>query len=94
MLSERPEPGVIVYTFQKGEGLPLHVHTAETNHRTIVEAGRIYCWGPAADGKKWEIEVPAGKRVKFRAEEPHEITALEDGTRIRNVRAELDNARV
>ena len=92
MLSERPEPGVIVYTFQKGEGLPLHVHTEADNHTTYVETGSVYCWGPAANGNKWEIEVSAGRLIRFRPEEPHEITALEDNTRIRNVRTQSGGA--
>lgn len=31
----------------------------------------------------------SGKGIKFRPEEPHEITALEDNTRIRNVRGPI-----
>jgi len=63
-----------------GDTLPLHVHGIANVHITVVARGRI-----KAFSHDWEKEASAGAVLNFREGEPHEIVALEDGTRIVNV---------
>lgn len=70
-----------MYDFGKaGDVLPKHNHTEDDAHITIVARGRV-----RAASHDWQIEVEQGKIIDFRAYEPHEITALEDNTRIINL---------
>lgn len=70
-----------IYDFAAaGDILPKHNHTEETAHITIVARGRVKAYS-----HDWEIEADAGQILNFRAEEPHEIMALEDSTRIINI---------
>lgn len=70
-----------IYDFEKaGDVLPKHNHTEDDVHITIVCKGKI-----KAASHDWEIEVGAGKIIDFRPYEPHELTALEDNTRIVNL---------
>jgi len=70
-----------IYDFEvAGEILPKHVHTEENVHITIVARGKIKAYS-----HDWEREAIAGQILDFRAGEPHEIMALEDGTRIINI---------
>ena len=85
LLAKRlPELGDLkgtIYDFEVvGDVLPKHVHTEENVHITIVARGRIKAYS-----HDWEKEASAGQIVDFRAGEPHEIVALEDGTRIINI---------
>ena len=50
------------------------------NESTIVARGRIKAYS-----HDWDREANAGQILDFRAGEPHEIMALEDGTRIVNI---------
>ena len=70
-----------IYDFEvAGDILPKHVHTEENVHITIVAKGKIKAYS-----HDWEREAIAGQILDFRAGEPHEIMALEDGTRIINI---------
>lgn len=70
-----------IYDFAaSGDILPKHNHTEDTVHITIVARGRI-----SAYSHDWEMVAEAGQILNFRPEEPHEIMALEDGTRIINI---------
>lgn len=86
MLSVNPLEGVgdiigAIYDFEfAGDVLPKHNHTEETVHITIVARGKIKAYS-----HDWEQEAVAGQIINFRAGEPHEIAALEDGTRIVNI---------
>jgi len=86
MLLAKPLPKLgdlkgTIYDFEVvGDVLPKHVHTEENVHITIVARGRIKAYS-----HDWEKEASAGQIVDFRAGEPHEIIALEDGTRIINI---------
>ena len=70
-----------MYDFEEaGDLLPNHNHTDADVHITIVARGRIKAYG-----KTWSQEAIAGQLINFNANEPHEIMALEDNTRIFNV---------
>jgi len=70
-----------IYDFEyAGDVLPKHNHTEETVHITIVARGKIKAYS-----HDWEKEAVAGQILNFRPGEPHELVALEDGTRIINV---------
>jgi len=72
---------VVIHDLQvAGDVLPLHVHDCSSVHITVVARGRI-----KAFSHDWEKEASAGVVLNFREGEPHEIVALEDGTRIVNV---------
>lgn len=78
----------VLYDLPKiGDGLDKHVHTEADVHITIVLAGRV-----RVASHDWSLEVEAGKIVDFRVGEPHEITAIEDGTRILNLRKMMQPA--
>jgi len=69
------------YDFEKvGDLLPKHSHDESTTHITIVARGKIKAYS-----HDWEQEAIAGQLLDFRPNEPHEIMALEDGTRIFNI---------
>lgn len=70
-----------IYDFAAtGDILPKHNHDENTAHITIVARGRLKAYS-----HDWEIEASAGQVLNFRAGEPHELMALEDGTRIVNI---------
>jgi quercetin dioxygenase-like cupin family protein len=70
-----------MYDFEKaGDILPKHSHTASNVHITIVAKGKVKAYS-----HDWEMEAVAGQLLDFRPEEPHEIMALEDDTRIFNI---------
>ena len=70
-----------MYDFEKsGDILPKHVHTENNVHITIVARGKIKAYS-----HDWEKEAVAGQLLDFRPNEPHEIMALEDNTRIFNI---------
>jgi quercetin dioxygenase-like cupin family protein len=67
--------------FEKaGDVLEKHVHDENSNHITIVARGKVKAYS-----HDWEIEAAAGQILDFRPHEPHEIIALEDGTRVFNI---------
>lgn len=71
----------VIYDFEKsGDILPKHNHTDDNVHITIVARGKFKIYS-----HDWEIEATTGQVVNFRANEPHEIMALEDNSRIVNI---------
>lgn len=58
----------------------MHDHDEATAHITIVAKGKL-----KAHGDGWEREANAGQILDFPAHQPHELTALEDGTRAVNI---------
>jgi quercetin dioxygenase-like cupin family protein len=85
MLSSKPlELGDIrgsIHDFEAaGDVLPKHNHDETTVHITIVARGKIKAYS-----HDWEKEATAGQIMDFRPNEPHEIMALEDNTRIINI---------
>jgi quercetin dioxygenase-like cupin family protein len=70
-----------MYDFEKvGDILPKHNHTENDVHITIVARGKVKAYS-----HDWEMEAVAGQLLDFRPNEPHELMALEDGTRIFNI---------
>jgi quercetin dioxygenase-like cupin family protein len=70
-----------VYTFQKaGDVLPMHTHTEDNVHITIVARGKI-----KAHGNEWSAEYSAGAVIDFPPNQSHEFIALEDNSRIVNI---------
>jgi quercetin dioxygenase-like cupin family protein len=70
-----------IYDFEfAGDILEKHNHSEENIHITIVARGKV-----KASSHDWEIEVSAGGVIDFNPNEPHEIEALEDNTRIINI---------
>ena len=70
-----------MYDFEKsGDVLPKHIHDETNVHITIVARGKIKVYS-----HDWEQVGIAGQLMDFRPNEPHEIMALEDNTRIFNI---------
>ena len=70
-----------IYDFEKsGDILSKHVHTEDNVHITIVARGKIKAYS-----HDWSIEATPGQILDFRPNEPHELMALEDNTRIFNI---------
>ena len=70
-----------MYDFEKaGDVLPKHNHDETSVHITIVAKGKIKAYS-----HDWSMEAVAGQLLDFRPNEPHELMALEDGTRIFNI---------
>lgn len=70
-----------MYDFEKaGDILSKHNHDENTVHITIVARGRLKAYS-----HDWEQEAIAGQLLDFRPNEPHELMALEDNTRIFNI---------
>tara|TARA_R110000868_G_scaffold26869_1_gene102998 strand:+ start:2509 stop:2817 length:309 start_codon:yes stop_codon:yes gene_type:complete len=86
MLSAKPLDGLgdirgSMYDFEKaGDILPKHNHDENTVHITIVSRGKVKAYS-----HDWEMEAVSGQLLDFRQNEPHEIMALEDNTRIFNI---------
>jgi len=71
----------MLYDFPKaGDVLAKHTHTEDDVHITIVARGKIRVYS-----HDWDIIASAGQLLDFRPNEPHEIVALEDNTRIFNI---------
>jgi quercetin dioxygenase-like cupin family protein len=71
-----------IYTFEKaGDVLLMHNHTEATAHISVVVCGKIKVHG---DG--WENEYLENETIDFPANQAHEFIALEDNTRIVNIR--------
>jgi quercetin dioxygenase-like cupin family protein len=70
-----------MYDFEKsGDILPKHTHDENSVHITIVAKGKVKAYS-----HDWSKEAIAGQLLDFRPNEPHEIMALEDNTRIFNI---------
>lgn len=71
----------VIYDFDlSGDVLPKHVHDETNVHITIVARGKVKAYS-----HDWAVEASAGQLLDFRPNEPHEIMALEDNTRIFNI---------
>jgi quercetin dioxygenase-like cupin family protein len=74
-----------VYTFAKaGDTLPMHTHTIEDKHITIVNRGSIKAYGPGNE-PVWIKLMKPGDMAAFKANDPHAFVALEDDTKITNI---------
>jgi quercetin dioxygenase-like cupin family protein len=76
-----------VYDFDKaGDVLERHSHNEDTAHITIVACGKVKAYSHNLENNilSWK-EAEAGEVLDFLSNEPHEITALEDNTRIFNI---------
>lgn len=75
-----------VYTFEKaGDIFPVHTHTEETNHITVLLFGSIRASGHEKyEGKIYEAK-SGGTIINWTAGEPHGFEALVDGTTIMNI---------
>jgi len=70
-----------IFDFEKaGDILPKHIHTEMDVHITVVARGKLKAYS-----HDWELEATAGQILDFRPNEPHELLALEDDTRIINI---------
>jgi quercetin dioxygenase-like cupin family protein len=70
-----------IYDFEKaGDILPKHNHTEDNVHITIVARGKVKVYS-----HDWSMEATPGQLLDFRPNEPHELMALEDNTRIFNI---------
>lgn len=70
-----------VYTFENiGDELPLHTHTEETNHYTIVASGSIECLGSS----KGKI-LKSPEAIAWKVGTPHGFKALEPNTVVYNI---------
>lgn len=73
---------IVKYIFEKKDDiLPLHSHSIETQHITIVLKGKIHLSGPNLNKK-----INQGEIYDYTDDQQtHEITALEDNTVILNI---------
>ena len=72
---------VVIHDFAAVEDvLPMHQHTPETNHITVVARGSF-----KAHGNGWERIIKAGDVVDWPDNDPHEFIALEENSRIVNI---------
>lgn len=70
-----------MYDFElAGDILAKHVHTVDNVHITIVARGKVKAYS-----HDWEQIAEAGQLIDFQPNQPHEIMALEDNTRIFNI---------
>lgn len=69
------------YNFQfAGDRIEKHVHDENSIHVSIVCKGKV-----RAFSHDWSVEASAGQILDFNANQPHEIEALVDDTKIINV---------
>jgi quercetin dioxygenase-like cupin family protein len=69
------------YIFEKaGEVIPMHTHTEDKTHITVVVCGKI-----KVQGSSWDNEYGENEVIYFPENQEHEFIALEDNTRIVNI---------
>lgn len=74
-----------MYDFEKaGEIVPMHTHSDDDVHITIVTRGKLKAYSDT-----WSHEATAGQLINFNPGQPHELMALEDNTRIFNINKKL-----
>ena len=77
-----------IYTFDVvGDVLPMHTHNRNSIHITIVARGSVKIQGPTIGE---EIH-KAGAVIDFEEGHSHEITAVEDNSRIVNITKWIKN---
>lgn len=70
-----------IYDFEhKGDKLDEHTHDELSVHITIVCRGKLKATCP-----EWVQEADSGQIINFKPNIPHELEALEDGTRVINI---------
>jgi quercetin dioxygenase-like cupin family protein len=71
----------IMYDFEfAGDILPKHNHDENSAHITIVARGKLKAYS-----HDWEQIAMVGQLLDFPPNQPHELMALEDNTRIFNI---------
>jgi quercetin dioxygenase-like cupin family protein len=71
----------VIYDFASvGDVLPLHDHTAENAHISIVAKGAF-----KISGNGWSQTNVAGDVLDFEAGNPHEFEAIEPASRVVNI---------
>ena len=71
----------MIYDFpEKGDTLPMHTHTEQDVHITIVAKGKF-----KVKGTEWTKNVTAGNILDWQPNQPHEFTATTKGARIVNI---------
>jgi hypothetical protein len=77
----------ILYRFpRRGDGLPLHSHGADTEHKIQCTSGRVRVTVKEPSGVLTRYTLRAGGTLdSFDERAPHEIMALEDGSSCLNV---------
>lgn len=70
----------VIFTYEKaGDDLPVHVHSEEDNHITVVMSGSFRCIGNhLIEGRI----LKTGAVVDWPVGEPHGFVALEDNSRM------------
>lgn len=72
---------IVVFDFSEiGDELPLHVHTEEDVHISIVARGSLISYGNG-----WEKEIKSGDILDWVAGQYHGFKALEPSSRLVNV---------
>jgi quercetin dioxygenase-like cupin family protein len=72
--------GFILNFKKSGDVLSRHFHSVGEGHITIVVSGSV-----KIDGKNWSKVYKIGNVVDLPVNEFHEITSLEDSTKILNI---------
>ncbi len=78
-----------VFTYEnKGDDLPIHKHTEEDNHITIIMNGSFKCIGNhLIEGRI----LKTGSVIDWPAGEPHGFVALEDDSRMLQITKGVTN---
>lgn len=72
-----------IYSFEYvNDELPMHDHTEDNAHITIVNKGKLKAYGPE---NSWERILEKGQVVVFAPYDPHAFVALEDDSKITNI---------
>jgi quercetin dioxygenase-like cupin family protein len=69
-----------------GDVVSKHSHSRNDVHITIVCRGKLKAYGD-----NWTKEAIAGQVLDFNEDQPHELMALEDNTRIINIAKYVNN---
>jgi quercetin dioxygenase-like cupin family protein len=70
-----------IYDFpEAGDVLPMHTHTENDVHITVVARGAFLTRGAG-----WQREVKAGDVLDWRPNDPHEFIAAEPNSRLVNI---------
>lgn len=70
-----------IYDFSEANDvLPMHTHTEEDVHISVVSRGSF-----RTHGNGWERIVNAGEVLDWQPNEPHEFVALDAGARLVNI---------
>jgi quercetin dioxygenase-like cupin family protein len=74
-----------IYDFPEVDDvLPMHSHTEDNIHISVVARGSF-----KAHGNGWERVVKSGDVVDWKANDPHEFIALEPNSRLVNIQKNI-----